>query len=112
MSINDQNLAQLIRKQKMDQKENQQTINNAQDFALEERHIGENYTQIKDELRGIHKKKIKSVAKIRSEILYNKRERASSVTSQVNYDKCMYSKLITFERQESAFVQKFLTQFD
>ncbi len=34
------------------------------------------------------------------------------VVSQVNYDKCMYSKLITFERQESAFVVKFLKKFE
>ena len=65
---------------------------------MEERHLGDLYNHIKDEINGVYKKKVKSIEKIRSEILYNKQERASSVTSQVNYDKCMYSKLITFER--------------
>eukprot|EP00347_Sterkiella_histriomuscorum_P012576 403368037 len=115
LSINDQNLQQLIRKQKVLQEENQNGMQQTQDMAQEDKHMGETHNFSKAEMqKRVLKSKSKPQQRKRFVTLYDTKmgQLKNSVANQVNYDKCMYSKLLTFERQESTFVAKFLRQFE
>ncbi|CDW73735.1 UNKNOWN [Stylonychia lemnae] len=83
LSYNDQNLNQLIKKQKEDQEENQNGIQKSQEQAVEDKHISETHNQGKADMVKRLKGKTKVIPKNRTITLYDTKQGQIKIQQQI-----------------------------